>query len=171
MTAGRVTQLIEISVDDKLAKNEILRLMGLLEPPAIAGFLGTRVDPWLRSRARDRFHDEGDDVVGKWVPLAAATRKIRASQGYGPDHPINRRTGELEEYIAGSVNRISVTAVGATMYFPGSPPSGRLRSKVQTAQAGSDKPRTPARPVLGVNERDLGYVMTSLELYIRGVAF
>lgn len=140
----------------------LLHLETKLSPPGMGGFLLTHVDPYLRHRARDRFSSEGDDVVGQWTPLTAATQSIRAERGYGPAHPINRRTGELEDYIANSGGAVSIHPAGATLVFPGQAASGELADKVRTAQVGTDSPRTVPRPVLGMNERDLAAVLTMM---------
>lgn len=161
------TALVQIIGDDEGVQKMLSHLDTCLNPVAIAGFLGATVDPYLRSRIRDRFQDEGDDVVGKWLPLASATVEIRSSQGYGGAHPINRRTGRLEEYIAGSPNQITIHSLGATLTLPGNRPSGELKKKVETAQKGRENPRTPPRPVLGMNEKDLAFTLTALAIYIQ----
>jgi len=137
-----------------------------LAPPAVGTWLGMTVDPWIRQRARERFRREGDDVTGPWAPLKMATQQIRSQQGYGSAHPINRRTGRLEAYITGGPNRITIHSLGATLYLPGNPPFGELKTKVETAQFGKVKPSTVARPVMGMNERDLLAVLTDLSLYL-----
>ena len=50
--------------------------------------------------------------------------------------------------------------------MPGKRPTGELKDKVTTAQSGRADPNTQARPVIGMNERDLTAVMTMLFLYI-----
>ncbi len=152
--------------DSKQVLSMLTKLDATLAPPAIGSWLGMRVDPFIRERARDRFQKEGDDVSGPWAPLKAATQQIRQSQGYGSAHPINRRTGRLEQYIVGSPNRISIHNLGATLTMPGRPPFGELKDKVSTAQGGRGYPRTDPRPVMGMNERDLLAVLTELSLYI-----
>jgi hypothetical protein len=141
-----------------------------LEPASLAIFLGESIDPYIRSRAEARFASEGDDVVGKWLPLASSTEQIRAQAGYGPAHPINRRTGELEEYITKSPHRIETTPIGASLVMPGEPAGGELGKKVITAQEGwpasGRSGATPPRPVIGVNEKDLLFVLTSLSTYV-----
>ena len=145
----------------------LLRLDTALDPRAVAGFLTGSIDPYLRSRAAARFQGEGDDVVGEWAPLAPATEAIREQAGYGASHPINVRTGELEDYIVNSPNRIDITPGGADLVLPGTAPSGELAKKVRTAQQGNETgPITPARPVLGMNERDLAFIMFALMEYI-----
>ena len=138
-----------------------------LLPPNIGAFLLTNVNPFLQARASARFAGEGDDVVGAWAPLQPATQAIRAQRGYGADHPINRRTGALENYIANTPGSVSVNPVGSTLTFPGTPASGELADKVSTAQVGRAVPHTVPRPVLGVNERDLAAVLTMLALDIQ----
>lgn len=148
----------------------MLALDTALNPAAIAGFLSGVIEPYIQGRAKDRFAQEGDDAVGAWEPLKPATHAIRAQQGYPPDHPINRRTGQLEDYITNSPGRLTVHALGATLTMPGSPPTGELRDKVVTAQQGRDNPRTVARPVMGLNETDLMFVLTELTFYVGGAA-
>lgn len=115
-----------------------------------------------------RFDQEGDDVSGPWMELAPSTQDIRArgEWGVGPGSPINRRTGDLERYITESTAAVAPVAQAVTMVYPGKPAAGPLAIKVQTAQSGKPKPKTVPRPVLGVNEKDLLFVMTALSLYV-----
>lgn len=161
---GLVTVMME--AQDKDLRMMMSKMHASLEPAAVATWLGTTVDPYLRKRARNRFAQEGDDVSGKWEALAGATQHIRASQGFGAAHPINRRTGRLENYITGAPNKLTVHALGATLTLPGKAPLGELHTKVKTAQRGKLSPRTPPRPVLGVNEQDLTVVLFDLSLYL-----
>ena len=143
-----------------------------LSPEAIAGFLGANIDPYLRRRAGERFANEGDDVVGTWLPLSSGTVAIREGLGFSGAHPINKRTGELEDYITGGGANpgIPVAGLGATLKFPGRTATGELKSKVETAQRG--KPATggmratPPRPVLGMNARDLSFTVMSLTFFL-----
>ena len=158
---------LQIIGDDRGVTALLSNLERALEPPSIASFLGSRVDPILRKRAKDRFRMEGDDVSGGWVPLASSTQAIRASQGYGPAHPINKRTGQLEDYITGYRPDISIDpGLGASINFPGGSPQGDLADKLKVAQSGALFPRTPARRVLGVNEKDLELIMIALSRHI-----
>jgi hypothetical protein len=54
----------------------------------------------------------------------------------------------------------------AELEFPGSVPTGKLHDKVKTAQEGSSSPLTPARPVVGVNEADLAFVLGAMATYL-----
>ena len=139
-----------------------------LNPVAIAGFLGAVVDPYLRKRAQARFTSEGDDVVGGWAELKEATQNIRSDLGYGAAHPINKRTGELEDYIVNSPNSLNIHPWGASLTLPGNAPVGELADKVRRAQQG-DVRQVP-RPVLGMNERDLAFVLLALASNIRKVS-
>lgn len=138
-----------------------------LSPPSMAAFLMTHVDPYLRKRAGDRFQGEGDDATGQWAPLTAATQSIRAQQGYGADHPINRRTGELENYIRNSPSGVTAHPAGATLTFPGAQPSGELADKLTTAQQGRVAPNTVPRPVLAISTTDLAAVLTAMAYEIQ----
>lgn len=149
----------------------VLRMLEALDtalnPAAIATFLGAQVVPYLQARATARFASEGDDVVGGWAPLKQATQDIRSQQGYGSAHPINRRTGELERFITEGSGDLQVHPWGASVSLPGRLPDSEMAAKVTRAQVGDD--RTVARPVLGMNERDLAFVLLSLTRTIETV--
>jgi len=149
-------------VENKRVIRSLDNLITLLSPPGAAAFLGTTIGPYLAKRAKQRFDSEGDDVTGLWASLKPATIVIRHNQGYPPG-PINRRTGELEEWVVGGTGFSYPTGFGASLRFPKDRPAGELRKKVMTAQKGKKKdPPTTARPVLGVNETDLIFLQTSL---------
>lgn len=151
----------EFLVENTTVEAMLFRLDTALNPVAIASFLGATVDPWLRGRAKARFTSEGDDVVGGWLPLAAATNEIRKNLGYAPEHPINVRSGALERYIVDSTHDIQVEpASSATLTMPGSSPDAKTAAKVYGAQYGTN--RAPARPVLGMNDKDTAFVLTEL---------
>lgn len=158
---------VQILVKEKQVQALLHSLDTALNPVAIAAFLGATVDPHIRRRAQERFTSEGDDVSGKWLPLTPATQQIRAQMGYGSAHPINVRSGQLQDYVVDSANAIAVTPLGAVLRMPGKPAAGTLKDKVRTAQKGSDDGRTPARPVIGMNEQDLAFVLAALGGYIQ----
>lgn len=137
----------------------------------LAAFLYGAVGPWVKERAQDRFAQEGDDVSGKWAPLMQSTVEIRERAGFEGPGPINKRTGELEAYITqGSLGVVSAPGI-ATLRFPDNAPRTRaITEKMRTAQKGRTSPKTVARPVLGLNEKDLGAVLTMLAFHIRNEA-
>jgi hypothetical protein len=145
----------------------LLHLQNKLSSPNLAGFLHLQVDPYLRARTSARFANEGDDVVGKWIPLEAATESIRASKGFPSAHPINDRTGELRDYAVNSPSDVTPTGLGASLTYPGVPASGELADKVMTAQVGRNYPPTVARPIFGVDANDLAAVLTMLAYEIK----
>lgn len=153
-------QLVTIVKDRSVARS-LDNLITLMSPQGASAFLGGVIGPYLAKRGQVRFRQEGDDVTGAWAPLKQATVTIRQSQGFGAG-PINRRTGELENWVVGSGWFAYQAGYGAAMRFPRNEPSGELRKKVETAQRGRQSPNTVARPVLGVNERDLIFLQTSL---------
>jgi hypothetical protein len=142
-----------------------------LSSTALINFLSNRVQPYLRHRAEQRFIGEGDGTVGSWAPLAEATQHIRATGpwGVGADHPINVRTHELENYILnGPPSVAEPTSGGAVLKFPGPDNASKsVRRKMKAAQQGKDNPRTPARPILGMDEVDLEFVVTELAFHIQ----
>lgn len=174
MATARSPQGIGIQIlgDDRGVQHMLNVLDTAINPVAIAGFLGAVVDPYLRKRAGARFQTEGDDVVGGWAPLATTTHRIREREGYGPEHPINKRTGELEDYITRGDGKIRMDPlIGASVTIPGEPSSSsKLKSKVKVAQSGGTQvgmQPTPPRPVLGMNERDLAFVLLALASHIK----
>jgi hypothetical protein len=149
------------SADFALAKLE-----EAFTPQVLASFLGAEVGPFLRERAQARFAAEGDSASGKWAPLKPVTVDIRLSMNYGGEHPINRRTGELENWVVGSGWNAYPMGGGAALQFPGNTPSGELVDKVQTAQKGRANPNTQPRPILAIDETDVLQVTTLLATMI-----
>jgi hypothetical protein len=132
-------------------------------------FMNGRVAPALRERAAARFRNEGDDAVGRWQALSEPTQEWRAGYGFPPSHPINRRTGELEDYVTSAPSRVVATRGFALLTWPASPPSNPYTAKkLRTAQTGADHPSTPKRPVLGLGETDLLHVLSQLAFHIQG---
>lgn len=152
------------SVHDADVRRAIRNLEFLVGSDGLASFLGLTVGPYLRERTQNRFANEGDDVTGPWQPLHPATVAIREASMYniGGEHPINRRSGELEDWVTQGNYFPYPTGFGASMQYPSKEPAGKLREKMETAQRGSKSPNTPPRPVLGVNEKDLLFVVTAL---------
>lgn len=144
------------------------RIDSSLSAVGLAAFLHGAVGPWVKERASDRFASEGDDVSGQWAPLSSATVEIREKAGFGGDHPINKRTGELEAYITqGQIGVVASPGLGVLKYPDNPPRTKAIREKMKTAQQGRTRPSTVARPVLGLNERDLAQVLTMLAFHVR----
>lgn len=164
---------IQIIGDDAGVARMLKHLDTAMNPLAIAEFLGIKIGPYLQERAKQRFKHEGDDVVGSWAPLKPATQDIRRlgreSQGWdvGDAHPINQRTHKLERYITGNAGSVNAHSLGATLTFPKKSAAKGLRDKMSTAQMGRNRPPTVARPVLGMNEADLLFVITQLAFHIK----
>lgn len=166
---------IQIIGDDSGVQKMLNLLDTALNPLAIAGFLGAEISPYLALRATQRFASEGDDVSGKWAPLRESTKRFRSAGrmeglwSVGDEHPINVRTHELENYITSGIGNVIPSPVGTVLQYPSPRNTTRtLREKVKTAQQGKERPhRTPRRPVLGLNERDLGFVLTALAFHVK----
>ena len=138
-----------------------------MSPIGLAAFLYGKVGPWVKERAEARFRNEGDDVVGDWAPLREATINFREAQGFAGEHPINKRTGELEAYITQGNIQVTASAGEGSMKFPGNTPATQsLSEKMRTAQRGRVSPATVPRPVLGLNEKDLSAIMVMLAFHI-----
>lgn len=135
-----------------------------ISPSGLEAFLMSQADPWIRLRTHQRFENEGDDATGKWAPLKSATINIRQGLGYGGAHPINVRTGTMEEFLTTHRSVVWEESDGATLQYPGTVPGGELGEKIKRAQAGDA--RTKARPVIGMSPTDTAAIMTRLERYI-----
>lgn len=175
MVASGQGMSIQLIGDVAGVQRMISHLDTALNPVAIATFLGGVVAPYLGERAESRFSNEGDDVVGRWAPLQASTEMFREQGrnqglwGVGDAHPINVRTHELELYITSGVGNTTPTPSGAILQYP-NPSAGSsrsLREKMKTAQQGRQKPRTVPRPVIGLNERDMTFVLMALATSIQ----
>lgn len=147
-------------------KAQIMKITKALSPVGIAAFLSGPVHQNLQRKASQRFRSEGDSAVGKWAPLSSATREIRYNMGFPPAHPINRRTGALEDHITKGAPDISVGEWGGRLLFPGGRMSNEMLEKVGTAQAGKSYPSTVARPVLGMDHEDMAQTLTALGYWI-----
>lgn len=158
--------MFAVSVHDKGVQQSLMNLIMLLSPAGATVFLSSTIAPYLAKRGKERFQAEGDDVTGPWAPLKPATVMMRQQAGYGGEGPINRRTGELEAWIVQDSGFSYPTGFGASMRFPGRKPQGELKKKVETAQSGRTSPHTVPRPVVGVNENDLLFLMAAMELAV-----
>lgn len=159
---------LEVTIDTVDLEATLVRMETSLSPIGLSIFLIGGVLPWVKERAQARFTDEGDDVSGKWAPLETSTQEFRTNGpwGVGASSPINKRSGDLEDYITKSNATLATGADSAYMVYPDRAPTGALDEKVRTAQSGKDKPKTPPRPVLGLNETDLAYTMQILQFYV-----
>lgn len=139
-----------------------------LSPPGLMGFLATMVDPWLRMRTDNRFASEGDDVTGNWHPLTLATQMMRIQGGFPPSHPINVRTGKMRDFLTGMASDVKPNGIGATLTYPGPVGDPELNEKIKTAQMGKTarSQKTPARPVVGVNENDMLFITSELVAWL-----
>lgn len=127
-------------------------------------WLRVQAHEFLQGRIDERFANEGDGTVGKWAQLRATTAGIRKAQGYGPYHPINKRTGSLHDWVRGTY---TITSQGSgQLNIPGRAPNNVLQEKLEMAQLGGNVSRAkgsrfigastpaPPRPVLGLGVVD-----------------
>ncbi len=128
-------------------------------------FLRRYADPWFSGKAGAAFQDEKDPSGASWAPLKPYTVDLRESMGFPGEHPINHRTGQMERYIMSGARTFMVGAQQATMRFPGKG-SSLFNKKLKVAQQGAAYPRTVARPVIGMDERDLAIMLQSLSLWL-----
>lgn len=143
----------------------VMELGQRLDGVALSAWLSKVVSPYIRARIAVRFAGEGDDVSGSWNPLTVATQQIRMNQGFGPG-PINRRYGQLYEFLMNSPGISVAAGFGAELNHPGPVGDWRTKVKLQTAQSGKANPRTPARPVIGLNNNDYLFISSELTAYL-----
>lgn len=146
------------------------RLRLTLTPTSLERFLLLVAHPYLVERIEDRFEAKGDDVSGKWEPLAPSTMMIRILQGYSPT-PTNIRSGAMFDALRQARN-VRPMATGAEISMGHAAVSDtKTKQKIKVAQQGGTAPNagrdTPARPVIGMNARDLGVMSTSFEKWLK----
>lgn len=157
---------IVFDVDRAGATAVVAELMHRLEAQELVDFLRQKIEPYVKLRIEGRFVGEGDDVTGAWDPLKVATRLIRASHGFPPDHPINVRTSRMKDFLLISPADIKVQGPEVELTHPGPTGDRSLNEKIKTAQFGSTSPNTQPRPVLGFNENDLLFITSELAAYL-----
>lgn len=167
-TKRSAAAFMDLYIDEDTATRAITAIEYSLDGVGLAQFMRRDVEPYFRARARSRFANEGDDVVGKWAPLHPATEEYRDEQGFGSAHPINIRTEELFKKVTQGLNEIRVGGDGATFVMPGSSGQSRyFKQKLRTAQIGKpNNPKTVPRPVLGMGANDLIHVLERLALHV-----
>lgn len=158
---------MHIAIDASDVHDRLDHLNTAHSPEALALWLLETIGPFLQMRAKRRFRIEGDDASGPWAELSKSTHAFRLSQGYIPDHPINKRTGRLERYITRSAINTWVQGSSAMLVFPSNPPRGATKQKVQTAQYGKMYPRTVPRPVLALGPVDYTFIQKSINIYVK----
>ena len=167
MPTGRILNMM-FTVEPGSTHALLAALEAKLDSRVLGVFLQSTMVPHLQRKFKEGFASETDPSGAGWAPLSAATVKIREDQGYGGAHPINRRTGELENYITQSPGQLIPSMDQAVLKYPSERgvPSGSLGKKVRGAQKGEGK--APPRPVLGLDEQDLAFMLASLFGYFEG---
>lgn len=153
---------VDIQVTPDQLNGVILQMMQAIQVDVLADWLQEDIDPYLRARVEARFNQEGDDVVGAWLPLRASTERIRVAKGYPPSSPINVRSGQMRHFLTAVRGDVKQSGIQAELVFPGPVGDPLTEQKIRVAQQGKTAPVTPPRPVLGLNENDLFYIQTDL---------
>lgn len=148
-----------VSYDVTIPANQpALRLLdkldGALSPASLGLFLKGPILDHLKDAAAERFVMQGDKAAGKWQPLKESTKRIRVSKGFPPG-PINVRTGRLREFVFTNNGQVMYDGLGTNLAWPDGPhDNGELAHSYRTAQAGSTRWGTPARPVVDMGFED-----------------
>lgn len=160
--------MFTITLDDARVMEQLDIIEAVLSEASIENFLSKVAIPYIQDRMDNRFDGEGDDVVGRWQQLAPSTVSIRAAAGFPGDHPINYRTGEMLDYLDTNEGELSTGPGDVRITYPGGAMSVEIQQKMMTAQFGRDTPRTPKRPILGMNQIDAADLTDDLSMYIIG---
>lgn len=145
------------------------RLESRLSDASIGAFMHGILAPLLQAQSAAKFSAEAGHT-GKWRPLKQSTQEIRRSRGYGPSSPINVREGTLKSFVTSSGGNVRHEGVAMAMEWPDgvSMNSTRLMYSYHTAQAGSTRWRTPARPVVGLTPGDIAAIYLAVGGFISG---
>jgi hypothetical protein len=156
-----------IGIDIQVDKKEVDLLLGAIESTLLGQnlfqYLRDYMMPYMRQRTAQRFASEGDDASGKWAPLMEVTNDIREALGFPREHPINRRSGALENFLERGNIEFQMQADSAAMFYPGRPASSLLTEKLMTAQGGSR--RAVARPVVALSQADMSYFVSNFSFW------
>lgn len=154
---------IKVTILSKPVMDALTRMASRTSSGGLGLFMRDQVHPLMVKRIKDRFSTEGDLAVGKWAELTYATSRIREWKGYGAFHPINKRTGAMEDFLTSSFMLTTQGGAGARLKIPGSTGGAEMAKKIATAQGGGSgqssrmsgpNRNTPARPVLALDAID-----------------
>jgi len=131
---------------------------GLSTPSLMAALI--HVHGHFVEKTEKMFDKEVDPYGNPWTPLTEATREIRVNLGFPPG-PINTRSGRLRDYLVSARPDILGHSDGVISYaFPSRGwPDNDLIIRMKQADG---QGRGPARPVVGMNAGDVGFVLSTL---------
>lgn len=165
---------IDIEIDATDVEKLLINAERALSPVGVYRFMSKWAPNYFQNRAVDSFGSQADRATGPWAPLSAATIDIRERLGYGSG-PINKRTGELREWLTSSPGNTYLMGSEVIFYFPSlAPPSYAAEQKLHTAQlgrAGSENPMipggsSPARPVTSIDAQDVVQFMAGFATHL-----
>jgi len=173
---------MDIIVEDDEVNKALQALWWAISGASLRRFHVVATSPFLRQRAKERFRSEGDAASGAWAALTDSRNDIREHAGFPAAHPINRASGELENYILSGKDDITWGPGWAAFFLPRNTGSARLLGRMTTAQEGrtgghmpmgwgmeGTKPSpsaTPKRPVVAMDMTDTAHLMAALEIFI-----
>lgn len=127
--------------------------------------------PIASTSSRARIASQKTAKGGRWKPLKESTQRVRRSlnlPGIAGHYPINKRTGRLEEFLQNTGSEITVLPE----YIQGAWPANvsmdgtKLMYAYHTAQAGSKRWKTPARPIVALAPTEIVVLDQMTRLYI-----
>ena len=154
---------LAVELDDAALQVSLNRAELAISGPSLSAFFKNGGVQILQERAQNRFASEGDEASGNWAQLKYITRIIRLYQGFPPEHPINRRTGALQNFVVTNRGEHAATDITAQMSWP-TGESGRIAKKYRGAQKGEGT--APPRPVAATSGTDLQLLLSGVAHWI-----
>lgn len=148
---------VKISADKAFIAKTVGRDSPYRNLPAKFGPALEKVGDYVRtSMIPKTFHDEGPG----WAPLAWRTRMDRAAGGYGPAHPILRRSGDLYRELTEKSHPKHIEIIKTGKYARielGGSSVKFIQNQLGEGDPGQKLPRRPMIPGTGnlrISERD-----------------
>ena len=112
------------------------------------------------------FSSEGASTGAPWKALAKSTQAERKRLGYGPSHPILRRTGALEDALTGKGGGVA-NASGSQLMFTVEGEAGKYFKYHQSLRP---RRRLPRRAPVLLTGDDQYALLRPVRLYLTGRA-
>jgi hypothetical protein len=128
------------------------------------------IEEWLRTELKeivftaiqDRFETESDGTK-KWQSLASRTVQERLSQGYGGEHPILKRSGDMLSEVLGQGQTRTPIFTMAPKFAKA---SFIVKGKKALAHVYGNEPFFPQRNFMKLTQRDRGSIKLSFHKMI-----
>lgn len=145
-----------------------------LSEPALALLVRQMLLPIASTSSRARIASQKTAAGGRWRQLKESTQRVRRSlglPGISGHYPINKRTGALEQFLSSASGDVTILSEYVQGAWPAniSMDGTRLMYAYHTAQAGSKRWKTPARPIVALSPTDIAVLGQMTQLYVEQV--